>query len=95
MKKEELFKKKIQKEGINYNLDKTCEELSELVTAIMQYKTCKEDFDFSDLVTEMVDAELSLEVLNYMFRYHEKEIAEEYDYKFNRMIERMIERLEE
>ena len=91
MNKYDVFKKKIQKEGVNYNLDKTCEELSELVTAIMQYKNCKDGFDFSDLVTEMVDAEISLEVLNYMFRYHASEITEEYKYKFNRMIERTEE----
>jgi hypothetical protein len=91
MNKDEIFKKKIQKEGVNYNLDKTCEELSELITAIMQYKNHKEGFKFSDLVTEMVDSEISLEILNYMFRYHADEIAEEYNYKFNRMIEMLEE----
>lgn len=86
MNKEEVFKEAINQKGINYNFDKLSEETSELNTALMQFKHGR--IDFEDVASEIADVEIMIELFKYMFRYHEKEFEEWYNFKFNRMVER-------
>ena len=71
----ELYEKTLKKYGQERQLDKSIEELSELIKAICKYKNCSSnEFDkrINDIIEEIADVEIMLEQLKLIFSSSEK-----------------------
>lgn len=67
MKKENLYKKAVMKWGDRAQIDMMIEEMAELTKAFCKWRRSPEDKQLSNIYEELVDVEIMLEQMKYVF----------------------------
>lgn len=88
MESKEILQQAIDTYGEDAQIDKACEELAELIQALMKYKYMKAYGPKSAVFEEMADVKIMLQQLEMMLD-GEPEIQDNYQKKVLRLKERM------